>query len=193
MLIKHHHFWHFQPFYKVWGSDGGLETWSCLETGLETSFYWSRSWAWKSSSRSRSCALKVVVSFKAICQDNRDQNNSDLKSNEIVFSKQQNDDQPKNFLVLQLWLTKSGIIYLITCRFPALQSCKGSWVTSFVMSWCPRRPWSTVSCVFQLKCEVSVLVSDFEAETPSLVWGLLRFHIFKQIMQHKILNGHIWQ
>ncbi len=60
----------------VVSSDGGLKTWSCLET----SFCWSRSRAWNSWSWSRSCALKVLVSLKAICQDHRDLKNSDLKN-----------------------------------------------------------------------------------------------------------------
>ncbi len=45
-----------------------------IETCLETSFCWilvsSRSQAWKSWSRS--CALKVLVSLEAICQDHQD-------------------------------------------------------------------------------------------------------------------------
>ncbi len=121
--------------------------------GLETSFCWSRSRARKSWSRS--WALKVSVSLKAICRDHRDLKKSNLKKIiEIAFSKQQNDDQPKGFLVLQSWSTKSSIIYLNTlCRFPALRSCKGSWVTSIVMNRLP----------VQFYCVLCVLVK---------IWGL---------------------
>ncbi len=81
---------------------------------------------------------------------------SDLKKKiiEIAFLKQQNNDPPRSFLVLQLWSTKSGIIYLNTlCRFPALRSCMGSLVTSIVMT---RRP-------VQVYCVLCVLVKK---------WGL---------------------
>ncbi len=118
----------------------------------------------KSWSQSRSCALKVSVSLKAICQDHRDLKNYNLKRNVLKMAKW--CPIPTSFLLNMRSRSWSQI--------PKVSVSEGVVLVSKGLV-------SVLVSVLDGQISVLVSVSNFEAETPYWVRYKINLDMYTEI------------